>query len=52
MKKCPYCGLENEDNAANCGRCCAGLVEPKEDESKHEEVQEEQIHVSRKRIRS
>ena len=25
MKKCPYCGHENEDQAENCERCRAGL---------------------------
>ena len=35
MKKCPYCGRENPDDAVVCQKCCAGFPneEPKEDES-------------------
>lgn len=35
MKKCPYCGHENEDGATTCQRCYAGF--PKVDETKNEQ---------------
>ena len=27
MRKCPYCGYENDDNAVRCEKCCAGFPE-------------------------
>lgn len=35
MKKCPYCGHHNEDNAEICERCYAGL--PKETKPEQKE---------------
>ena len=31
MKKCPYCGHENDDKAENCERCYAGISAEKQD---------------------
>jgi len=50
MKKCPYCGYENNDNATNCGCCYAGLPEKEKPKEKSEET--EQKPVSRRRVRS
>ena len=49
MKKCPYCGEVNNDDAVVCQKCCAGLPveEAKEEETKHEETR-----ASRKKTRS
>ena len=48
MKKCPYCGKENHDEAEVCERCFAGF--PHDDE-KHENASDESVR-SRKRKRS
>ena len=37
MKKCPYCGRQNPDDAEKCGRCFAALekaIAPKSNNSK------------------
>ena len=31
MKKCPYCGHDNEDKAEICAHCFAGMPEPKQE---------------------
>ena len=30
MKKCPYCGQQNEDDATGCKRCKAGFPQGKD----------------------
>lgn len=32
MKKCPYCGHENENNAERCGHCFAVFPAVKQEE--------------------
>jgi len=32
MKKCPYCGKDNEDNATGCVHCYAGFPVEKREE--------------------
>lgn len=43
MKKCPYCGYENKDNAEVCIHCFAELPQ------KAEQKQEEQKPVRKKK---
>lgn len=43
MKKCPYCGKDNDDNATRCGRCCAGF--PSEKRTKKREPEPETVPV-------
>ena len=39
MKKCPYCGRDNENDAKNCSHCFAGLpVEQPKTAEKPEKV--------------
>lgn len=42
MKKCPYCGMENKNEAERCEKCFAGF--PHEEPKK-----EEPLRVSRKK---
>ena len=41
MKKCPYCGRENADNAFRCERCCAGFPSEKKPRKKEQEPETE-----------
>lgn len=53
MKKCPYCGHENEDNGERCARCSAELPREKEiEENVNNDSEHEEIHAFRKRVRS
>lgn len=36
MKKCPYCGQNNKDNAEHCERCSASLTAEKQKEKQTE----------------
>lgn len=38
MKKCPYCGHDNEDKAVCCARCYAGIPQEKLETEKKEPV--------------
>lgn len=49
MKKCPYCGTDNNDDAVVCQKCCAGLPVG---EAKYKETKHEETHASRKKARS
>lgn len=51
MKKCPFCGRGNEDDAKTCIGCYAGLKEKKKPEENQEEIPEEseQKFVSRRK---
>ena len=46
MKKCPYCGFENEEQTEVCIRCKAGI--PKDETNKTEEPEK----APKKRTRS
>ena len=49
MKKCPYCGTDNTDDAVVCQKCCAGLpVKGK----KKDETECEETRTSSKKTRS
>lgn len=47
MKKCPYCGHENDDNVNVCGHCCAGL--PNGEKSVKKPIEKESKNSSKKR---
>lgn len=36
MKKCPYCGHENENGTKVCVKCKAEIPQPKKNEKKKE----------------
>lgn len=53
MKKCPYCGKENDDNVKNCQRCSAMI--PNDDDSGNDNTKDsknEETYVPRKKLRS
>ena len=50
MRKCPYCGHENDDNAVRCERCYAGFLD--ENDNKEQEESEEEKPVRKKKMRS
>lgn len=37
VKKCPYCGFENEQNATVCEKCKAELPQETEGKARHED---------------
>ena len=41
MKKCPYCGNENDDSAWKCSKCHAGFP--------HEEHEEKPVKASKRK---
>lgn len=41
MKKCPYCGHENDDTAWKCGKCQAGFP--------HEETKPKDAKASKRK---
>ena len=44
MKKCPYCGKENNDQNTNCEKCLAGLpVEKKQEEKEPVKAQKQGV---------
>jgi uncharacterized membrane protein YvbJ len=53
MKKCPYCGHLNDDNATGCGKCFAGFPEePVKVEEPKQEVEQKEKTALKKRTRS
>lgn len=51
MKKCPYCGKDNDDKAKTCEHCYAGFPNENKKETEHE-TPANQERVLRKRARS
>ena len=43
MKKCPYCGHGNDEQAKTCERCSAGLPVVKREESEPKKVQKQEV---------
>ena len=43
MKKCPYCGHENDEQAKTCERCSAGLPVLKREESESKKTQKQEV---------
>ena len=39
MKKCPYCGRDNSDDATRCEHCYAGLPVEKQEEKPVEKAE-------------
>lgn len=55
MKKCPYCGYENDDQETVCKKCCAGFPYGFPHEEAHNNAEpegEKPVRESRKKIRS
>ena len=53
MRKCPYCGYDNEDDANVCQHCYAGLPDGNSKEVEKENEPEQDRHSAlRKRTRS
>lgn len=53
MKKCPYCGRDNEEQAEVCAKCFARITPEKQEKAvapEPETVPEENTRKSRKRL--
>ena len=48
MKKCPYCGRENDDNAFRCERCYAGFPSERKTKRKEPEPETEPVQKNDK----
>ena len=43
MKKCPYCGYDNDEQNTNCEHCRAGLPVEKQEKKEPEKVQKQGV---------
>ena len=49
MKKCPYCGYENDEQAESCSHCKAGI--PHEEQNNKNPEGEEPVGASKRKRR-
>ena len=49
MRKCPYCGYENDERNENCSRCKAGI--PRESAESNTPDEQETIRSTKRKLK-